>query len=82
MSDDATEEEESTELVVVFPRGELSYQGMVVEVDALIAKAATLVVSTPIEAKIATDHLGAIDERHKFIESSRNEYLAPLRQHT
>ncbi len=82
MSEDATEEEESTALVVVFPRGELSYQGMVVEVDALIAKAGTLVVTTATEAKVATDHLGAIDERHKFIESSRNEYLAPLRQHT
>ena len=64
MSEDATE---SQELVVVFPRGELSYQGMVVEVDALVAKAGTLAVSTPIEAKVATDHLGAIDERQKVV---------------
>jgi len=88
MSEDATEVQPGDTLEVAStamllnPRVDLSYQGLVVEVAALIAKASTLVVTTATEAKVATDHLGAIDERQRFIETSRNEYLAPLRKHT
>ena len=79
MSGDATEEEESTE-VVVYPRGETAYRDFAQEVVSLVDTANQLVVNNPADAKVATDHLGAIADRSRAIEAFRRELLAPVKQ--
>ena len=82
MSEDATEEQESTALVIIYPRGETAYRDFALEVVSLVDTADQIVVNNPADSKVATDHLGAIADRKKVIEAFRTELLVPLRLRT
>ncbi len=82
MSEDATKEEESTALVVVFPRGETPYRDFALEVVSLVDTSNQLVVNNKADSKVATDHLGAIKDRRVAIEAFRVELLTPHREAT
>ena len=86
MSEDATEEEESTEvteskeLIVVYPRGETPYRDFLLEVLDLVNGSTAIVVTNNAESKVATDYLGAVKDRRVAIWAFKADLLAPLRQ--
>lgn len=80
--EDATEEQESTALVVVYPRAETPYRDFAVEVGELVATAVGLTVTDRPGSKLATDHLGALKDRRVAIEAFKRELLGPLKQRT
>ncbi len=82
MSDDATEEEGSTALVVVYPRGETPYRDFISEVVSLVDTSNQLVVNNKADSKVATDCLGALKDRRMAIQAFKVDLLAPLRQRT
>ncbi len=68
--------------IIVFPRAETPYRDFAVEVGELVATAVGLTVSDKADAKVATDHLGAVKDRRVAIEAFKKELLSPLRQRT
>jgi hypothetical protein len=71
----------TTAVVNVNPREDVKYRGLLKDVGILLLVAEDLVVATTTDVKIATDNLGAIADRKKFIEGSLAEYVGPIQQH-
>ncbi len=71
----------TTAVVTVNPRGDLKYQTLQREVSELGELAVGLTVASTADVKVATDNLGAIADRKRFIDGSRKDYLGPIQQH-
>ncbi len=86
MTEDATAEEESTEvteskeLIVVYPKGETPYRDFLLEVIDLVNGSIAIVVTNKAESEVATDYLGALKDRRMAIQAFKADLLAPLRQ--
>ena len=68
--------------IIVFPRAETPYRDFALEVVSLVDTSNQLVVNSKSDAKVATDHLGAVKDRRVAIEAFKKELLSPLRQRT
>ena len=74
--------EESTELIV-FPRGETPYQDFVISARGLVEIARRFDhINSKADAKLVTDHLGAISDLKKALMAFKSDLLAPLKKST